>query len=229
MLSAAIEDGSLGDGKLPSENELSARFGVSRVSLRRALSDLESQGLITRHHGIGTFVNSPTLVLVTLSIDGHTDTALISGQPTPDMVREIKAAQVEEAEGDVARLLQLPAGRRIYHLTRVFSLNGNALSIDDSYYPVDRYPDFLEKVTDEISTYRLLAGEYGVRFGAADRYFGVSFVTKTTAPWLNRPVRDPLLTIDKVAYDTDGAIVHISRLQTVPARVQVRMHTDPTV
>lgn len=54
-----IQSGALADddGLLPSEASLSQRIGVSRATLREALSQLEQGGLIVRRHGIGTFVS----------------------------------------------------------------------------------------------------------------------------------------------------------------------------
>ncbi|MBN2556947.1 MAG: GntR family transcriptional regulator [Anaerolineales bacterium] len=49
------------DGRLPSEMDMADRFGVSRVTLREALSNLERKGLILRKQGLGTFVNEPVL------------------------------------------------------------------------------------------------------------------------------------------------------------------------
>ena len=55
-----IEGGALGaDAQLPSEHDLSARFGVSRVTVRRALQTLEADGLIYRRQGLGSFVSPP--------------------------------------------------------------------------------------------------------------------------------------------------------------------------
>jgi len=60
-LMAMIEDGTykIGD-RLPSEDELADRFGVSRPTLRRALGYLEAQGVVIRRQGIGTFVSWPS-------------------------------------------------------------------------------------------------------------------------------------------------------------------------
>ncbi len=45
--------------KLPSEDELAVRFGVSRMTVRQGLSDLIEEGVIYRRHGVGTFVSRP--------------------------------------------------------------------------------------------------------------------------------------------------------------------------
>src|SRR5579862_5068113 len=52
-----IANGQLdGQGALPGEQALAAEHGVSRVTVRRALAELEKEGLITRRRGAGTFV-----------------------------------------------------------------------------------------------------------------------------------------------------------------------------
>jgi GntR family transcriptional regulator len=65
-----IQSGGLAgeDGLLPSEDALSQRLGVSRATLREALSQLEQGGLIVRRHGIGTFV-SPRYPLVEAGLE----------------------------------------------------------------------------------------------------------------------------------------------------------------
>ncbi len=56
-LAADIASGALRpDTRLPSETELSAQYGVARVSVRRAVADLRSRGLVVTIHGRGTFV-----------------------------------------------------------------------------------------------------------------------------------------------------------------------------
>lgn len=58
---ASVEAGDLArpsDGLLPSEADLSQRYGVSRATVREALSRLEQRGVILRRHGVGTFINA---------------------------------------------------------------------------------------------------------------------------------------------------------------------------
>ena len=62
VLRDQISQGLFADGALPGEEALCERFGVSRVTVRRALADLAAQGLVERRHGKGTFV-APNLPL----------------------------------------------------------------------------------------------------------------------------------------------------------------------
>jgi DNA-binding FadR family transcriptional regulator len=60
FLTAAVKEGAYGPGsRLPTERELATKFGASRALARRALSELEKEGLIERHVGRGTFVARP--------------------------------------------------------------------------------------------------------------------------------------------------------------------------
>ena len=56
VLIHAIEAGEFPDGRLPTEPQLCERFDVSRITVRRAVSDLEAMGIVQRQQGRGTFV-----------------------------------------------------------------------------------------------------------------------------------------------------------------------------
>lgn len=60
-LKERIVDGDFDEGRIPSENELATELGVSRTTVRDALSRLEQEGAIWRKQGSGTFVNQPGL------------------------------------------------------------------------------------------------------------------------------------------------------------------------
>jgi GntR family transcriptional regulator len=60
-LKEKIVDGAFEEGRIPSENELATELGVSRTTIRDALSRLEHEGAIYRKQGAGTFVNEPGL------------------------------------------------------------------------------------------------------------------------------------------------------------------------
>jgi GntR family frlABCD operon transcriptional regulator len=218
-LAQEIQDGLYGEtGRIPPEPELCERFGVSRVTVRRAVSDLEGQGIVQRRQGTGTFVTTPPKVLSTMAIGGFADQLTATGTKS----RSVKRAEVAEADAQTALALGVAPGTAVLRLVRVFSLNGVPLSLDRSVYSLERFPGFAEKVHDDTSTYQVLREDYGVRFAEVQREVRVGYTTAETAQWLQRPEHDPLVVVEKVALDRDGEVIHISHVETVPSRVTLK-------
>lgn len=206
-------------GKLPAEPELCKRFGVSRITLRRAVSDLEDLGLVRRRQGTGTFVTGGGETLGTMAIGGFADKVTSGGTKS----RSVKRAEVTQADAKIAQALQVATGDTIFRLERVFLLNGVPLALDRSIYSLDRYPGFQTKIAAETSTYQVLREQYGVRFAEVRREVLIGYTTANTAEWLQMPEHDPLLVIEKVALDPAGDVIHISHVETAPSRVRLSM------
>jgi GntR family frlABCD operon transcriptional regulator len=220
LLMHEIEDGAYAEsGKLPPEPELCARFGVSRITVRRAVADLEEIGLVRRQQGRGTFVTPARDVLGTMSVGGFADKVVGDGAKS----RLIMKAEVLPADERRAARLEVPVGSPTFRLVRVFALDGIPLSIDVSRYSLLRFPDFDRKIVDDVSTYQVLRDDYGVEFSEMHREIGVGFTNAQTAEWLQRPERDPLIVIRKRAIDQDGALVHTSRVRVVPSRMRLKV------
>ncbi len=106
------------NGVLPSEAELSQRFGVSRATIREALAKLEHAGVIIRKHGVGTFVAPPAPLI---------DAGLEQLESIETLARRIglethmgKLTIVERAPSPVeADRLQAPPGERVWSIARV--------------------------------------------------------------------------------------------------------------
>jgi GntR family transcriptional regulator len=133
-----IQSGELaGDsGLLPSEATLSQRIGVSRATLREALSQLEQGGLIVRRHGIGTFV-SPRHPLVVAgleelqSIETLARTIGVEIHMGECEIRE-RAAEPGEAEA-----LKVPAGTPVLAVQRVMLSGDRPIAFLIDVVPTD--------------------------------------------------------------------------------------------
>lgn len=120
--------------KLPSENDLSKALGISRVTLRRALGQLESEGMILRKHGQGTFVNEEALkVKVNLSemID-FSDIIRKAGQKPS---HEITLLCEKKADTDLAQLLDVEPGEVLIEVEYALYAGTVQAIIARGYFP----------------------------------------------------------------------------------------------
>jgi DNA-binding GntR family transcriptional regulator len=119
-LTERLDSGTYAAGsRLPSGSELRAEFGVSPMTVRRALSLLEQQGLVTGVKGRGTYACSRDLADSVFRLDS------LSGEWL-DHSAEIRllSATMTRADDRVARMLRVAAGDKVIHLRRVVFSNG---------------------------------------------------------------------------------------------------------
>lgn len=133
-LAQLISDTKPGD-RLPTEPELAKQLGVSRATLREAMRTFETQGLLLRRQGVGTFVVRPTQVLDTgLEVLESIDTlAKRTGLPvSPGKIElEVRSANDEECAA-----LELEAGCQVVSVSRVIIAEARPVA-----YLVDILPE----------------------------------------------------------------------------------------
>lgn len=125
------------DTKLPAEEELSRNLGVSRVTLRRALSDLEQSGLLLRIHGKGTFVNPEALQIKLSMSEGRELKAQILKSGYAARVELVRADRIE-ADAKLAKALQIELGAPVMEIEKIFYANEHPATVC-----VDRFPEAL--------------------------------------------------------------------------------------
>jgi GntR family transcriptional regulator len=159
-LRGQIEQGVYRPGdRLPSETELGEQFGVSRITVRRALHTLESDELIFRRHGLGTFVKRPRVRqgLVRLT-DFAQDMERAGMRPSS---RILFYAPVK-AEGTIAATLQLEPNTTVMRLDRLRLGDGEPIALDLTWLPLF-YAQLLEGHDLEHETiYHILERDYDI-------------------------------------------------------------------
>jgi len=155
-----IESGSiLENDKLPSENQLGKRFGVSRITIRRALQTLESEGLIFRRQGLGSFVADNRLHQGLEHLSDFVEDMEAAGLTPESIVLE----EGNEAAGSrVAAALGLEEGTTVYRIDRLRKGDGETLAYDRTWMPMF-YAHLLQQKDLEATTiYHVLEEEHGI-------------------------------------------------------------------
>jgi GntR family transcriptional regulator, histidine utilization repressor len=125
---------------MPSEADLVARFGVSRMTVTRALRELLAEGLVTRVQGVGTFAAHLSKVSSTLTIRDLHDEITERGHRHH---AEVHLAREEAATAELAKQLGLHTGDTVFHTLIVHFENGVPLQCEDRYVNPACAPDYL--------------------------------------------------------------------------------------
>ena len=118
---------------IPSENELSRKYGISRMTVRAVLTRLVDAGLLYRVPGKGTFVAEPKIVSRPLSQMGITQQLEQMGYETSTKVIHIG---ITSCPSKAARQLKVQPGADVYTIKRLRFVKGEPLSIHTSYIPL---------------------------------------------------------------------------------------------
>ena len=160
----ADEPWAAGD-RLPSEPTLAKELGVSRVSVRAALAQLETEGLVNRRHGSGTFVNSVRPLVRSLHLNVGSDELIRSRGHVP-AVSEMSWRR-EAADDEVADRLAIERGTPVVHLYRVRTSDGTPVTVSHDFFAAALVPE--QPLTLGPSLYGFLSTVCGVdvKFGVA--------------------------------------------------------------
>ena len=130
IASVALAPGS----QLPTEEELIRGYGVSRTTVRKAIQELERLELIEIRRGRGTFVRATKVAQEFSELTGFVEDMIALGlQPSARVLGTAPTA----ADETVARQLRVPIGTEVMQIRRVRIADGVALSLDETYLPID--------------------------------------------------------------------------------------------
>lgn len=120
--------------RLPTEDELIEEFGVSRITVRRAIQNLAGRDLIVTRRGQGSFVATPSFRQPLDALTGFVEDMDARGLSSRARVMRVEEIR---APSEVREALQLSLGAKVTHIERVRLAAGHPLSFDDTYLPID--------------------------------------------------------------------------------------------
>lgn len=180
VLLAEIERKHLGPGdRLPGDHELCATYDVSRTVVRQALAELESEGVIERVKGRGTFVAQPkTAEGLAQSLTGlYEDVAARGSHLRSDVLR----LEVVPADDQVAADLKLTPGDPVIVLERLRYVDDEPWVYAVTQLPARLAPGLVDEDLTNQSLYALLEDKFGVRLVRGRRSIGAAVANAALA------------------------------------------------
>ena len=126
---------------VPSEATLMQQFGISRMTVNRALRELSADGMVTRVQGLGTFVAELHRIASNLTIRDIQEEVLERGHVH---AARVLLSQTEKADAALAKSLGLRTGARVFHTVLVHLENGVPIQLEDRYVNPAAAPQYLK-------------------------------------------------------------------------------------
>lgn len=202
LIESQIDSGVLKPAdKLPSERNIAAMAGISRMTARQALNYLEQRGAIEVRHGVGTFVTPPKLTSDPLHLLGFTEQMMAIGGT---VTSSVLAQDVIEAPRSMATELRITTGEQIVRIMRLRSLNGTPMLLETSHFPYAPCAGIEDYDLSERSLYTTLAREFGIRLTHAQQNIEAIAANSFESELFGIDKGMPMLLVEGVAWTASG-------------------------
>ncbi|MBR3207804.1 MAG: GntR family transcriptional regulator [Bacillus sp. (in: Bacteria)] len=196
-LKKQIEDGTLApDTLIPSEREYAERFGISRMTVRQALSNLVNEGYLYRQKGKGTFVSRKKFEQPLQGLTSFTEDMRQRGLKASSQLIDFKKVACPE---HLLQSLQLSNSEDVYELKRIRLANDEPMAIETSYIP-EKFAGELTKDHLTGSLYEYIEANTGLPIAHAKQELEANVASKEEANVLSISLGDPVLSIARTTY-----------------------------
>lgn len=213
--------------KLPPEVEIATALGVSRMTLRQALSAVEAKGFIDRRRGRfgGSFVAAPRFELDHAALPGFTEQMRrIDVAPGAMVLR----ASTRRPDIVVSKALGLRRTDYVHEIQRVRTANGESIILEEAYLPAEPFPGLISK--DLHGSLYAVMRDYGLSPCTADERIEAAPATLEQSEILGLAPASPLLIIVRTSYADNGLPVEFSRdyLRSDRTAIRIKSRAEPT-
>ena len=203
-----IVDGGFEEGRIPPETELATDLGVSRTTVRDALSRLEHEGAIVRRQGAGTFVNPHGLRIKTRLEEMWSYEEMLHDHGFTPSVRVI-AATTEAPSPDTADALGLEDDELVVKMEKVFLEDNDPVVLTYNFVPARLLDGEVSKESAAAPIFEFLEAETGSQLAYYVSEIVPVILSEEWADLLGAEAGTAAISFDETGFSTDGQpLVH---------------------
>lgn len=204
-LEVAIRERMAPNDKLLSERELTQVHGVSRITVRLALQELEKRGLVYKKHGKGTYVSEILDTAVDLSqAYSFTDQMRKMGKVPRTVILSFRNMQATDF---IAQQLQVSCGELVFEIERLRLADEVPMMLERTYVPVSLFPTLTSSRMSEKPLYEIFLEDYGQVVRLAEEEFYASISLDNEAKILGIPSNSPVLHLVRKTYNDKNRLI----------------------
>ncbi len=190
---------------IPSESEIQKQYNISRITVRRAVMELEKKGYLVKRPGKGTFVKKEKaeekVAQELNNISTWTETMKKQGYKPGTSHIEISTVVPPE---EVAQVLNINSDTKVVKIKRYRTGNGIPFSIMNNFILQHFVPDIEKSGLANESLYNVLEKKYNIKFGKATEMVEARKATEEESEFFNIDEVSPVLAITRYTYDPNG-------------------------
>ena len=196
-----IDEGKYRPGdKIMTEAEMVQHYGVSVITVRKAVGTLVEKGVLNRRQGKGTFVSRPKFSRNIKKLQSFSEMCYQMGvEPGAKMIEN----QLVTADDETAKRLGVELGSKVVSICRLRSADGVPVVVEKNYFPL-KYAFLLDARFDDNSLFDFLKEKSGLRVAASEKVIELCRATALEAEHLRVKKGDPLLLVKSTAFDNHG-------------------------
>lgn len=207
-LEVTIRERMAPNDKLFSERELTQVYGVSRITVRLALQELEKRGLVYKKHGKGTYVSEISDTAVDLSqAYSFTEQMKKIGKVPRTSILSFKLVKASDY---IAQHLQLSQGEEVFEVERLRLADEVPMMLERTYVPASLFPALTAIRMREKPLYEIFLEDYGQTIRLAEEEFYASIALDNEAKILGIPSNSPVLHLVRKTYNDKNRIIEFT-------------------
>ncbi len=195
--------------RLPSEDQLVARYRVSRTTIRTAIQSLLARGVVEIRRGKGTFVTQPAITQELTELTGFVEDMQAIGREPSALVLDRRLVAASET---VARQLSMQRGAAVARIQRVRLADGIPLSFDETYLPQELGEKFMAEDLENQPIFSLLEQKYATPLFQAEYRLAAVASHGTVARALGIDAGSAIFLIERTTFSSAHRPVDYERL-----------------